>query len=245
MSPKIITFVGQNFIIMRKTLLIISLIAVTVISGYAQTRDSRFGVKLGPTLAWASSGSTAAESNGVGLGYNVGLVYEYYYSNHLAVSSGVTFNALAMKYTFTDYRFVEDFLEETNVSVMRRIKAMNIRIPLKLKMRFDVVGSFKAYVEAGGGVGFNLKDLVRDDYSFYWVSSSDEHYHDCTNQYRPLQLSMLFGLGTEFEINRKLSAFAQLTFDHSFSNAFVRSLEKQTGSILRSNFVGLETGVLF
>jgi hypothetical protein len=56
---------------------------------------------------------------------------------------------------------------------------------------------------------------------------------------------MIFGLGTEFEINRNLSAFAQLTFDHSFSNAFVSSLEKQTGSVLRNNYVGLEFGILF
>ena len=230
---------------MRKTLLIISLVAMIVMNGNAQTRDGRFGIKLGPTLAWASSGSTAAESKGVGLGYNLGLVYEHYYSSHIAVSSGVTFNALGMKYSFTDYRFVDDFLEKTNVSVMRRVKAMNVEIPLKLKMKFDVVDSFKAYVEAGGGVGFNCKDLGRDDYEFYWVSSTGEYYHDCTNQYRLLQLSMIFGLGTEFEINRKLSAFAQLTFDHGFSNVFVDSLEKQTSSILRNNYVGLETGILF
>ena len=245
MSSKIITFVGQNFVIMRKTLLIISLVAMIVMRGNAQTSDARFGIKLGPTLAWASPGSTAVENNGVGLGYNLGLVYEHYLSSHIAVASGVNFNALRMKYTFVDYRFVDDFLEETNVPVMRRVKAMNVEIPLKIKMKFDVVDSFKAFVEAGGGLGFNCKDLGRDDYSFYWVSSSGENYLDCTNQYRLLQLSMIFGLGAEYEVNRKLSAFAQLTFDHCFSNAFVSSLEKQTGSILRNNYVGLEMGVLF
>ena len=245
MLPKIITFVGQNFVIMRKTLLIISLVAMIFLNGNAQTKDARFGIKLGPTLAWASSGSTAAESKGLGLGYNVGLVYEQYISSHIAVSSGVTLNSLRLKYTFIDYRFVDDFLEETKVPVMRRVKAMNVEIPLKIKMKFDVVDSFKAYVEAGGGLGFNCKDLGRDDYSFYWVSSSSERYLDCTNQYRLLQLSMLFGLGGEYEVNRKLSAFVQLTFDHSFSNVFVGSLEKQTGSVLRNNYVGIETGILF
>lgn len=230
---------------MRKTLLIISFVAIIVMGGNAQTGDGRFGIIIGPSLAWASSGSTSVENNGVGLGYNVGLVYEQYFSSHVAVSSGVTFNALRMKYMFVDYRFVDDFLEKTNVSVMRRVKAMNVEIPLKFKMRFDVVDSFKAFVEAGGGLGFNCKDMGRDDYSFYWVSSSGERYLDCTNQYRLLQLSMIFGLGGEYEINRKLSAFAQLTFDHGFSNVFVGSLEKQTGSILRNNYVGLEMGVLF
>ena len=90
-----------------------------------------------------------------------------------------------------------------------------------------------------------MKDLCKDSYSFYWVDYDSQTYEEYTNQYRLLQLSMIFGLGAEYEINRTLSAFAQLTFDHSFSNAFVRSLEKQTGSILRNNFIGVEIGILF
>ncbi len=42
----------------------------------------------------------------------------------------------------------------------------------------------------------------------------------------------------------RISAFAQLTFDHAFSNAFVRSLEKQTGSIIRNNYIGVEIGIM-
>jgi hypothetical protein len=71
-----------------------------------------------------------------------------------------------------------------------------------------------------------------------------DNYVDCTNQYRPLQLSMIFGLGAEYEISHDISAFAQLTFDHAFSNAFVRSLEKQTGSIIRNNYFGVEIGIM-
>jgi len=42
-----------------------------------------------------------------------------------------------------------------------------------------------------------------------------------------------------------LCTFVQISFDHAFSNAFVRSLEKQTGSILRNNFIGVEAGIMF
>jgi hypothetical protein len=55
---------------------------------------------------------------------------------------------------------------------------------------------------------------------------------------------MVFGVGAEYEINRNLSAFVQLTFDHAFTNTFVKTLEQQTGSILRNNFIGLEVGVM-
>ncbi len=229
---------------MRKTLLIISLVASIAVAANAQTRNVRYGIKLGPTFDWASSGSTAATNEGFRLGANLGLVYDCYLTRNIAVSSGVNVNILRLKYTFTDCRRVEDFLEEANVSVSRRLKATNIEIPLKAKLRFGVSDSFKVYAEAGAGLSFNSKDYSKDSYSFYWVTSEGESYVDCTNQYRLLQLSMVFGLGVEYEINRSFSAFAQLTCDHAFSNAFVRSLEKQTGSILRSNFIGVEVGIM-
>lgn len=229
---------------MRKTLLIISMVAAIAIGANAQTGNARYGIKIGPSFDWASSGSTAAINDGFRLGGNLGLIYDYYFTSNVAVSTGVNLNVLRLKYTFTDRRHVEDFLEETNVQVSRRLNATNIEIPLKAKVRFSMMDAFNVYAEAGAGMSFNCKDFGKDSYSFYWVDSEGEDYVDCTNQYRPLQFSMIFGLGAEYEINRDFSAFAQLTFDHSFSNAFVRLLEKQTGSILRNNYVGLEFGIM-
>lgn len=229
---------------MRKTLLIFSMVAAMAVGANAQTGNARFGIKLGPTFDWASSGSTAATNDGFRLGGSVGLVGDYYVTSNVAVSSGVSLNFLRMKYTFTDRRRVEDFLEEANVPVSRRVKSTNIEIPLKAKFRLDVAESLKAYAEAGVGLSFNCKDYGKDSYSFYWVTSEGENYVDCTNQYRPLQFSMIFGLGAEYEINRDFSVFAQLSFDHAFSNAFVSVLEKQTGSILRNNYIGIEFGIM-
>jgi len=229
---------------MRRILLIISMVSAVFVGANAQPGNVRLGIKLGPTIDWASSGSTAATNDGIRLGGNLGLVCDYYFTDNVAVSSGVSFNLLRLKYTFIDYRRAEDFLEETNISVSRRLNATNIEIPLKAKFRVDVVDSFKAYAEAGAGLSLNCKDYGKDSYSFYWTSYEAQYYVDCTNQYRPLQLSMIFGLGAEYEINRNLSIFAQLTFDHAFSNAFVNALEKQTGSILRNNYIGIEVGIM-
>ena len=229
---------------MRKILLIISMVSAVFVGANAQPGNVRLGIKLGPTIDWASSGSTSATNDGIRLGGNLGLICDYYFTDNVSVSSGVNFNLLRMKYTFIDYRRAEDFLEETNVSVSRRLNATNIEVPLKIKFRFDVVDSFKAYAEAGAGLSLNCKDYVKDSYTFYWTSYEGQNYVDYTNQYRPLQLSMIFGLGTEYEINRNWSAFIQLAFDHAFSNAFVNSLEKQTGSILRNNYIGIEIGLM-
>ena len=229
---------------MKKISLIISFVVLFALGGKAQIDNLRIGLKIGPSIDWASSGSPETESKAPGVGLNMGLILDYYLTDYFAVSSGLNFNAFRMKYQFTDYRRPEDFLEETNVSVLRRVKGCNLEIPIKIKGKFNVADLFDAYVEAGCGLGFNLKDRCKDEFDFYWTHYSDERYVDCTNQYRAFQPSLLFGVGAEYEINSKLSAFVQLTFDHAFSNTFVKSLEKQTGSIVRSNYIGIEVGIM-
>lgn len=241
---------GQNFVTMKKISLIISFVVLFAIGGNAQSSDFRIGLKLGPSFDWASPGSEQTTNNGTRLGFKTGLVFDYYFADHFAVSSGVNVNFLRMKYTFTDRRWVEDFLEETNVQVSRQLNATNFEIPVKLKTKFDVADAFAIYAEAGAGLSYNSKDLCLDNckFDFYWApgeKETDETYIDYTNQYRPLQLSMIVGLGVEYEINADWSAFAQLTFDHSFSNAFVSALQKKTGSILRNNFIGIEIGIMY
>ena len=246
---------------MKKTSLIISFVVLFVLSGNAQTASSgnapttsssanaltknvRVGLKIGPSIDWASSGSVETENKAPGVGLNMGIVLDYYLTNNFSVSSGLDLKAFRMKYQFVDYRRPEDFLEETNVPVLRRVKGCNLEIPIKIKGKFNVVDSFDAYVEAGCGLGFNLKDRCRDEFDFYWTDYADVRYVDCTNQYRAFQPSLLFGVGAEYEINQKLSAFVQLSFEHAFTNAFVKSLETQTGSIIRNNYIGIEVGVM-
>ena len=230
---------------MKRISLIISFVVFFAIGGMAQKGDVRIGLKLGPSFDWASSGSDQTTSDGLRVGFNTGLVFDSYLSDHIAISSGVNLNLLRMKYSFTDIREIDGYLEKVNVPVNRRLKATNIEIPIKLKVNVDVADSFKAYVEAGGGLSFNCKDLGKDSYTFNWISYEGEEYENCTNQYRPLQVSMVFGLGAEYEINRNLSAFLQLTFDHAFSNAFNKMFAKKTGSILRNNYIGLEMEILY
>ena len=63
-------------------------------------------------------------------------------------------------------------------------------------------------------------------------------------QYRLLQASLCVALGAEYEINPKFSLFAQLSFEHAFSNAFTSLMKKQTGSVVRHNYIGLEVGFM-
>lgn len=229
---------------MKRISLIISFVVLFALGGNAQNGDLKLGLKFGPNFGWASSGSEVTENLGAKLGFDAGLIVDYYLTDVFAASTGVDFNFCRMKYSFADFRSPADFLNEEQVIVTRRLRASFLEIPIKAKAKFNIADSFGAFVEAGIGLGFNLKDYGKDEYKLQWYEHADEAYVDYTNQYRAFQPSMIFGLGAIYEINQKLSAFAQLSFHHAFSNAFNKALAEQTGSILRNNFIGIEVGVM-
>lgn len=211
----------------------------------AQGKPFRIGLKVSTSIDWASSGSTATKNLGIRPGLGLGVFGDYYVVENVGLSTGLNFNMMNMRYQFVDFRRIENFLEETQVPVERRFKAVNLEIPVKLKVKMDVVDFWKVFVEAGVGMSFNLKDKGKDKYDAYGISFEDTKYVDYSYEYRMFQASIIFGMGAEYELNRNLSLFAQATFNHGLSNMFVKQLEKQTGSILNSNFIGIEIGVLF
>lgn len=229
---------------MKRISLIISLVVLFTLSGTAQNGNFRIGLKLGPNFSWAGPCPEKTENHGAKLGFGAGVVADYYLTNIFAVSTGVEFNFSRMKYDFADYRKSDDFLVEEEVMVSRRLKTSNLEIPIKLKAKFNVAESFAAFVEAGLGLGFNLKDYAKDEYKLHWDDYHSEFYEDRTDQYRAFQPSMIFGLGGEYEINHKLSVFVQLSYHHTLSNAFTRALAVKTGSRLYNNYIGIEVGIM-
>ncbi len=230
---------------MKRMSLIISLVMLFALGGTAQNGNFRFGLKLlGPNFSWAGPCSKMTENHGARLGFGTGIIVDYHLTKVFIASTGVDFNFCRMKYDFTDYRIPAGFLVEEEVMVSRRLKSSNLEIPIKVRARFNVADSFGIFVEAGIGLGFNLKDYVKDEYKLQWVDYHSEFYEDYTNQYRAFQPSMLFGFGGDFEINRKLSVFIQLSYHHTLSNAFTKALAERTGSKLFNNFIGIELGIM-
>lgn len=233
-----------NFIKMKKIALIISLVALFAINGNAQQKKYVFGLKLGPNVGWAASGSAETSGGHARMGFAVGGIVDRYFSEHVAFSSGLNLNLLGMDYTFTDKRTAEYFLEEAMVPVNRRFKGSYLEVPLKLKVKVDVYDSWKAYAEAGVGFSFNFADKCKDSFQDpFGGNYADQSYEDYFYQYRWFQTALNFGLGAMYEMNRKFSVFAQLTFNHALSNSFNNATEQQTGSIIRTNFIGLEIGI--
>jgi len=230
---------------MKRIALIISIVVLFSLQGFSQRGSYSFGLKIGPTFDWASSASTATSNEGMKLGFTMGGIIDHYYTNHIAISSGINFIRWRGHYQFTDLRHVDDFLEEVSLPIDRRVNATYIEVPLKVKVKAEVVEGWKVFAEAGVGIGLNLNTRTKDEYDFYWVSSSDKIYSKSYfYEYRWLQAALNFGVGVEYQINRKFGAFAQISFNHALTNTFTKEMEERTGSKLQTNFIGLEVGIM-
>lgn len=203
-----------------------------------------FGFKLGPSLGWVGSTTTAGSPNGARVGLNFGVFTDQYFNDNLALSIGVNYDFVRMSYNFTDRRLVPNFLEESNVMVNREFKGSYIEVPLKMKGKFEVVESLNLYGEAGVGIAVNLGAKGKDNYSYYGINYEDATYQDYSYEYNLFQGSLHFGIGADYEISSGLSVFAQLSYRHALWNTFNQTLYKATNSSLRHNFIGLEFGIL-
>lgn len=230
---------------MKRIALIISMVALFSLQGFSQKGSYSFGLKIGPTFDWASAGSTAAKNEGMRMGVTMGGIIDHYFTQHIAFSSGINFIQWRGHYQFTDLRYVDDFLEEVPLSIDRRVQATYIEVPLKVKVKAEVIEGWKAFAEAGVGFSINLNDKTKDAYEYYWVSSIDNVFSESYfYEYRRLQAALNFGIGAEYQINRKFGVFAQISFNHALTNTFTKDMEERTGSNLQTNFIGLEVGIM-
>lgn len=221
------------------------MVALFSLQGFSQRGSNSFGLKIGPTFDWASSSSTAASNKGMKMGFTAGVIVDHYYTQHIALSSGINFTRWSGHYQFTDLRYVTDFLEEVPLSVDRYVHATYIEVPLKVKVKAEIIDGWKAFAEAGAGLSLNLNGKTKDKYDYYWVSSADNAFGDSYfYEYRWLQAALNFGIGAEYQINRKFGVFAQISFNHALTNTFTKEMEARTGSNLQTNFIGIELGIM-
>ena len=125
-----------------------------------------------------------------------------------------------------------------------RVENHGIQIAKQVKVKIGILDSWSAYAEGGVGLSFNFSDKGKDSYNDpFGQHHQDATYQDYGYQYRMFQTALNFGLGVMYEITNNFNVFAQITVNNALSNTFNKTMQQQTGSIIRTNFVGLEIGI--
>ena len=241
---------------MKKSLLFVGLLLAMSLTASAQNNGFAFGFKFGPGFDWTGSTTGAAKSEGMRMGFGVGVVAEYYFADNYAIVSGVNVNMNRGHYSFLNGRMTTDSVPELETyTVDRMYKATIYEVPLMLKMMTNELGGLplRAFAQVGAGVGYAQKVKVKDDNADAWLATNKE--------YSNLRASMKFGMGAQYAIDQSTRIFAGLYFSHDFINN-INSIapnhyknyfdengdkigERETKLNVLQNRIGLEVGVLF
>lgn len=231
---------------MKTKLLIISTLLFLSVSVSAQYKEYVFGLKMGPSWNWMSSGNQSVSNNQTLVSFNYGLFVERYLSEKFAISSGLTMNHVRGDYDFRAKRSIlESVMPEYDVNVTRSLKATYLCIPALFKAKIVELGDFDCFVTGGLDFGLRLKAEAKDDYLIGVYYHHDQDYSDVKKEYKQLHASFDLGLGTEYQIRNSVKVFGQFVYNRAITNLTSLDYSKNNGPVLLPNYFAFEFGVLF
>ncbi len=128
-----------------------------MLSVYGQSeKGNRFSFLLSPQMSWMKSDHIAVNSNGHVFGYNFGIVYDRFFDENYAFSTGVVINSTGGKLTYRDNVMADIGGEQIEVADLD-YKLKYIEIPFGLKLLTNDFRRSRFYGEMGLFMQFNIK----------------------------------------------------------------------------------------
>ena len=250
---------------MKKSLLIVGLLLAMSLTASAQYKGFSFGFRLGPTFDWTGSKTGAAINQGAKLGFDLGVVAEYYFAENYAIVTGVNVDFVKGEYKFDDMRNISTIDTITDFqlgTIDREFKTTIYEIPLMLKMVTPELGGLplRAYAQVGGAFGYTQRVKVKD--TFTLGNINDKDFRATDGEYNPFHASLRIGAGAEYALVETTRVFVGIYYSHDFLNSISRGAfvtnnyekyyagnkdlgERDLKLNVLQNRIGIEMGILF
>ncbi len=192
-------------------------------------RKLRIGVYLAPTVSYMRPTASTDDdrnynvsSEGSITGFMAGFMGDYFFGENYILSSGLQYNTTGGKILAT--RIATGNTTNTVRSADFRYRLTYLEIPIMLKLRTDeIAGGFRPFVQTGftGGINIGKSADYTVDYfdSTGAIKTAEGERVKLTNSLSiaPVMLQFNVGIGTEYAIGEKLSAYAGIFFNNGFT----------------------------
>ena len=250
---------------MKKKLFFVGLMLALSLGASAQDQEFSFGLRLGPNFNWIGSRAGAAENHGdksgTDVGFDLGFVAEYYFTENYALVTGVNVNFLRGQYDFADKRVIGN---DTILGVVdRKFKTTVFEIPLMFKMVTPELGSIplRLYAQLGGAFGVSPRVKVKDIFPLGGIS--EDQYRVAKGEYNPIHASLRAGIGANYEILETMKVFLGCYYSYDILNGISSGVQGITSNYrkyyqgdkafgerdvrldIHQHRIGIELGILF
>jgi hypothetical protein len=238
---------------MKKTVLFVTAILISASSLFAQSsggaaangveKNFHFGLNITPGLYFASPGTSSAgitnTANSAAFGFGYGVNLEFYFTPNYGIATGIQIQQFGVNYTSVNSVSKNPFNDSTTAHTQ---SMQYLQIPLLLKLRTNSIGLIKYFGEFGLGADFLLsaKDnptVTNAAFPNDPVTYSSESIY---KQSDFIRLSLLVGLGVEYNLAGSTSIQGALIYDNAFTN-----LNSSSDNSVLVKGINLTIGVLF
>ncbi len=162
-----------------KKLLFISLLLTCYLFGFSQDEKIRLGLNLSPQFSWMVSDAAGVESDGTKIGFNFGLVSDFFFAERYSLTTGVSINNTGGMLNYTDSIGFQTNNENLSLANGAKIQynIQYIDIPLAFKMESNRIGYFVYYAQFGITNHIRVgatADISSTDLNYSGVGCKDE-----------------------------------------------------------------------
>lgn len=181
---------------MQKSTIILVFLLLTGYAAAQSTGDTRFTFVLSPQISWMKSDMDKVDNGGSKMGYNFGLLVDYFFGDNYAITSGLTINTTGGKL---------EYLSSGNNTVEERPRynLRYIEIPMGLKLRSEDLKRMNIYGRFGLSPQLNIMAKDNDD-------------NGISDEVKLLDLGYHIGGGIEYSVGGKNALVFGLLFNNGF-----------------------------
>ena len=194
-------------------------------------RKLRFGAFAAPTLSWMrptantdDRGEFRVENNGSVTGFMWGLMVDYNFAPNYAIATGIQYNSTGGKMIATSVTAPNAGRSDVVNKADFTYRLAYLEVPLHLKLRTDDISGFRLFGQLGLTGGINIGKKA--DYTVDYLDEAGREQTKSGEEVKitggigniaPILLQLNVGVGTEYAIGEKLSAYLGIFFNNGFA----------------------------
>jgi hypothetical protein len=196
----------------------------------------RLGAHIDPVFSWFSTKTSDIEKDGARLGYNGGLIVEYYFAPNYALVTGLNLTQLGGNLKYQQATTITTGESDEIVLPAGTTVAYNVNylsIPIALKLKSNQIGYFTYFAELGFTPQVNIGSRASSE-------GNAIHKDNVSKEINAFNVSFFFGGGIEYNIGGQTSLVGGIFFNNGFADILSNNGDK--GQL---NFVNIRFGVMF
>ncbi|WP_153042639.1 porin family protein [Rufibacter ruber] len=225
------------------------LVAILFLGSRHAEAQVEIGVKFAPSI---TSNRTLAqdkynfEGDGVGGGFGVGVMADYFFGANYAVSSGLMYNIKGgtVRYSYTQPIAPGALDGATSITMSGEddLSLQYLEIPIALKLFTNEISTdTKLYFQAGGSLNTMLAAKVNDKK----VDSEGDKF---TKRFNLFEIDVLIGVGVERQIGVSTKLFGGITYHRGLTDVdddHYAGIFKDDKVELKNDVFSLDFGIKF